>query len=121
MNRRDPSTQILPPFSFSFSPGDLKPRLPNHPTKLLLRRELRNALYQIPVTIPDRPATTCPISGIAPKLHRLYTASSTGIGDGAEFEAREDTAGFQDAECFAERLGFVGEVADAEGDGVEIH
>ena len=114
MYARYPPRQVLIPL-----PGYDEPRILNHAPELFLCRKALNALHQILVTVPiardELPNQR--YGAEAPSLVRRVEEAAVDV---AEFETRENAAGFEDAESLAQRSGFVGEVADAEGDGIEI-
>lgn len=112
--RSDAPRQILVPL-----PRHHKPGLPNHAPELLLAGELLNALYEILVTIPI-PRDQLPNHRYSAEAPALVHGVEERVVDLAELEAGEYATGLEDAERFAERRGFVGEVADAKGDRVEI-
>lgn len=114
MNRRNPKRKILPPL-----PRNHKPRLLNHIPKLFLPWKPLDTLHQILITGPI-PRHQLPNQRYGPETPPFIDSIQQRVRHAAKFQTREDTAGFEDAVGFAERGVFVGEVADAEGDGVEV-
>lgn len=116
MHRRHPPRQILPPL-----PGNRKPRLHNHVPKLPLAREPLNALHQVLVTLPvprhqlpnqrNRPERPLPVRRREQRRPPVRLA---------KLQARKHAARLQHAVRFPQRRRDVAEVADAEGDGVEV-
>lgn len=116
MHRRHPPRQILPPL-----PGNHKPRLHNHVPKLPLAREPLNALHQVLVALPvprhqlpnqrNRPERPLPVRRRKQRRPPVRLA---------KLQARKHPARLQHPVRFPQRRRDVAEVADAEGDGVEV-
>lgn len=110
------SSQLLRPGTRT---GNEKASIANHIAKLVLVGELLDALDEILVAVAvggddladqrDRGKAPPLVEGIKGPVFHL-----------AELETGEDAAGPEDAVGLAQGNGLVGEVADAEGDGVEI-
>lgn len=115
MHRRNPARQILPPL-----PRDQEPRVFNHIPELCLTGELGNALHQILVAI-SIPGNQLANERDRTKAPALVHGVKHWIVHFAELEARKDAAGLEHAVRFAQGGFFRREVANAEGDGVEVY
>jgi len=114
MNSCNAPRQILPAL-----PRNQKPGLLDHVPELLLLREALNALDQVLVTIPIA-GDQLAYQRDGAKAPPLVDGIEQGVRDAAELETGEEAAGFQDAVGLAQGDVLVGEVPDAEGDGVQI-
>lgn len=114
MYSRDPPCQILP-----LLPGYHESSLLNHIPELGLAWELLDAFHQILVTAPI-PRNQLPYQRYSSKTPSLVDSIEEGVIDLAEFKACEDSTGFEDTEGFMKGGLLVCEVADAEGDSVEV-
>lgn len=114
MDRRDTPREVLVPVA-----RDGKARLDDHVPEALLAGEALDALDEVLVRVPVA-GDDLADEGDAAEGPALVEGVEDGILHGAELEAGEDAAGLEDAARLAEGGGYVCEVADAEGDGVEV-
>ena len=91
----------------------------NHVSELLLGGEALDALHEVLVRVPVA-GDDLADEGDGAEGPALVEGVENHVVDGAELETGEDAAGLQHAAGLAQGGGYVGEVADAEGDGVQV-
>jgi len=116
MNSSHPASQILIPL-----PANHKASIDDHLSELLLAREPLDALDQVLVAVPV-PGHELANQGNSPEAPPLiHGVEERVVVRLAELEAGKDAPRLEDAVGLAEGGGNRGEVADAEGDGVQVY
>lgn len=114
MDRGDAIRKVLPALARNDETSGL-----DHIPKLFLAGEALDALDEVLVAVPvagDQLAD----EGDGAEAPLLVDLVEDRVVDLAELEAGEDAAGAEDAEGLAQGAVLVGEVADAEGDRVQV-
>ena len=114
MNCSNTPREVLIPI-----PGHREPGIDNHIPELLLAGEPLYALNKILVRIP---VTGNNLADERDRAERpaLVERIEKYVVHGAEFETRKDTTGFQHAMRLAQGSGDIGEITNAERNGVEV-
>lgn len=115
MDRRNSSRQVLIPL-----PSNLKPSILNQTPELLLARKPLDALDKVLIAVAIAGDELADEGDGAEGPLLVDCVEERVFIDLAEFETGEDTAWLEDTVGFSQCSGDVGEVADAECDGVEI-
>ena len=115
MNSRHTAREIL-----VSAPANHKSCVDNHVSEVFLRGEPLNALYQVLITVAVAGDELSDQRDCAERPFFVEGVEQRDLVGFAEFEAGEDAAGLEHAVGLAQGGGDIGEVADAEGDGVQV-
>ena len=114
MHSSNAARQILPALA-----RDQKPSVANHIAEVVLGGELGYALDKVLVAVAIA-GNQLADEGNRAEAPALVEGVEDGIGDFGELQTGKDAARFQDAEGFAQGAVLMREVADAEGDRVQV-